>query len=79
VALVRTEVLEEHNESIMSVERFSEVGTKLAVTSIEQLIVTAKVPSLLILYTQKLEAAYSFKTSAVTRAAQRHIPEDGIV
>jgi hypothetical protein len=60
VALVRTDVSEEHIASIIRVTRFSELGTTLAVTSnrrsVCQLLVIANVvPSLPILVTLMME------------------------
>jgi hypothetical protein len=50
------------------VERISEQGTSLAVTS-----------GLLILSTLKMEAIDFSETSVLTRATQHHIPENGIL
>jgi hypothetical protein len=57
--------------SIITVEGISELETTLAVTS--------NWSTLLILSTVKMEAICSFKTSVLTRATRRHIPEDGIL
>jgi hypothetical protein len=44
-----------------------------------QLLSTANVTSSLILSTRMMEAIRSSETSDLTRATQRHIPEDGII
>jgi hypothetical protein len=44
-----------------------------------QLLVTANDPNTLILFALMVEAILSFETLALTRATQRHIPEDGIL
>jgi hypothetical protein len=64
VALVRADVSEECNASIISVLR---------------LLFTANIPSLLVLVTLIREAKCSSKTSVLTRATQHNIPEDGIL
>jgi hypothetical protein len=50
---------------------------KLAVTSY-QLLVTANVPSFLIVFTFIMEAMRPSETSVPTRSTRRHIPKDGI-
>jgi hypothetical protein len=47
--------------------------------SILELLITAKIPSLLILVTLMMERIRFSQTSALTRATQRHIQEDGIL
>jgi hypothetical protein len=47
--------------------------------SVLQLLVTASVPSSLILFALMMEAIISTKTLVLTKATRRHIPEAGIL
>jgi hypothetical protein len=82
VALIKTDVLEENDSSIISVKRISELGT-LAVTnnflcSLFHLLVSANVfSSSLILVTLMMMVIFSSETSVLTRAARHHIQEGG--
>jgi hypothetical protein len=74
VALVRTDVSEEHSTSIIWVTRIGELGTMFAVT------VTANiVPSLPILVTLMMEVIHFSKMSDLIRATQCNIPEDDVL
>jgi hypothetical protein len=66
VALVRTNVSEEHMASLIRMTKIGELGTTLAV-------------SLLILVTLLMHAIRSSETSALTRATCRNIPQDDIL
>jgi hypothetical protein len=66
VALVGTEVLEEHIASVL-------------LCNVVQLLVTANVPSSKSLSTLMIEAIYSSEMSVPIRAAQHHIPEGSIL
>jgi hypothetical protein len=67
VALVRTDVLEEHSSSIIGVTRFGELGTTLAVTSNQRTL------------RRFFHTMCSSKMSVLTRATLRNVPEDGIL
>jgi hypothetical protein len=71
VALIRTDVSEERIAYNIRVTRIGELGTTLAVRS-------NVVSSSLILVTPMMEKLCSSKTSALTIASPRNIPEDGI-
>jgi hypothetical protein len=70
VAPVRTDILEERITSIIMVERISELGIMLAVTSSQG---TTNIPTLM------MEVILSSKTLVLARAAQFRIPEDDIL
>jgi hypothetical protein len=72
VALVRTDISEEHSASIIRVTRISKLGM-LAVSSNQHML-----PSSPILVTLMMEPLCFSETSDLTRATQRNIPEDSI-
>jgi hypothetical protein len=83
VTLVRIDVSEESIPSIISVTRFDELRTTLAVTSnlstLFRLLVTANVvPSSPIIVIGMMEAINSSETPVLTRATLHNIPEYGI-
>jgi hypothetical protein len=81
VALLKTDVLEELNASIIRVTRIGELGTTVAVTSNRHmLLVTATVvPSSPMLVTLMMEDLSSSETWVRKRARWPNIPEDAIL
>jgi hypothetical protein len=85
VALVRTDVSEEHSTSITRVTRIGML-TMLVVTnnqamlcSVLPLLVTANIPSSPILVTLMMEPIHSSETLVLSRATWCNIQEDGIL
>jgi hypothetical protein len=75
VALLRTDVSEEHTASIIRVTRIGELGTLVFLRSVLLLLVTANVvPSSQIFVTLMMEALHSSETLVLTRATRRNIP-----
>jgi ABC-type taurine transport system substrate-binding protein len=77
VPLVRTDVSEELNTSIIRVTRIGEVR-KLAVTSNRHTVTANIVPSLPIIVTLMMEVLSSSEMLVLRRGTRRHIPEDGL-
>jgi hypothetical protein len=77
MAVVRTNVSEEHIASIIRLETISELGTTLAVTVL-QLLVSA-VPCSLILSNLMVEARRSSETFVLRRATRRHTPKTALL
>jgi hypothetical protein len=74
VAHVTTIVSVEPMASIITIERISELG-ELFLRSMFQLLVTANIPSTLILSTLIMEVIFSSEMSVLTIATWYHIPE----
>jgi hypothetical protein len=73
VALVRTDVSEEHSASIIRVTRIGGLGTIVFLRSTRRLLVTANsVPSSPIIVTLIMEKLNSSQTWVLTRAASFH-------
>jgi hypothetical protein len=87
MALVRTDVSEEHIASIIKVTRIDMIGTRLAVTSNRSMLRRKYVLLLLLtlflhhwfLSPLMMEAVHSSKMSVLTRNTCRYVPEDSIL
>jgi hypothetical protein len=83
VAVIRTDDSEETMDSFLRIERIIERATTLELEflrSVLRLLVTANfVHSSLILFSLMMEAIHFCRTSVLTRAKRRHIPENAIL
>jgi hypothetical protein len=79
VALVRTDVSEEHSASIIRVTRIGELGTLAIIETDACCEEIHSIPSSPILVTLMMEALHSSETSIPTKATLLNIPEDGIL
>jgi hypothetical protein len=87
VALVITDVSEEHIAPVITVTTIGELGTTLETTSnrsilrsfLQLLDIANVVPSLLIRFILMTEVICSSETSVLTRVMRYHTPGDGIL